>query len=306
MHRLPPVGRRWSVSPDLARLFATLLVAFMSGPGLAISVIDDSNKRITLVNPAQRIVSLAPHATELLFGAGAGRQVVAVIEFSDFPPEAQTLLRVGGSRGLDLERIVAAKPDLVIAWQSGNSAAQVERIEKLGIPVFRSEPRTLDDVARSLERFGMLAGHTEQGREAARKFRGRIATLRQQYAARAPVRVFYQAWHQPLMTVGGPHVISDVMTLCGAVNVFSRIDSPGPTVDIESVVAANPQLIVGGAADGGDLRDLRMWQAWPQIAAVRDQRFTILDAALITRHTERIAIGAEQLCVAIDRVRNDR
>jgi len=287
---------------------AALVVALVAAcPATAgVSVVDDSQRTITLARPAQRIISLAPHATELLFGAGAGRQVVGVTEFSDFPQAARRLPRVGSSRGLDLEQIVAARPDLVIAWQSGNSAAQVERIEKLGIPVFRSEPKTLDDVARTLERFGVLTGHAEPAREAARRFSARIQALRQAYAGRRPVRVFYQVWKQPLMTIGGPHVISDVMTLCGASNVFAQLDTPGPTVNIEAVVAADPQLIVGGAANGGDVSDLRMWQRWPQIAAVRNGRYTVLDAALITRHTERLAQGAEQLCEAIDATRNDR
>ncbi len=287
---------------------AALVVALgVSSPaGATVSVIDDSKRTITLARPAQRVISLAPHATELLFGAGAGRQVVGVTEFSDFPLAARRLPRVGGSRGLDLERIVAARPDLVIAWQSGNSAAQVERIEKLGIPVFRSEPRTLGDVARTLERFGILTGHAEHATDAARRFNARIEALRQTYAGRRPVRVFYQVWKQPLMTIGGPHVISDVVRLCGGHNVFAQLDTPGPTVDIEAVVAADPQLIVGGAADGGDLSDLRMWQRWPQISAVRNGRYSVLDAALITRHTERLVLGAERLCKAIDATRNDR
>ncbi len=268
-------------------------------------VVDDTGKTIKLERAAQRIVSLAPHATELLFGAGAGAQLVGVTEFSDYPEAAKSLPRVGGSRGLDLERIAALKPDLVIAWQSGNSMAQVAQIEALGIPVFRSEPRTLNDVALSLERFGALTGHALGARRAAAAFRTRIANLRREYAYRKSVRVFYQVWPQPLMTIGGPHVITDVIGLCGGVNVFSALASPGPTVNIEAVVGAAPQLIVGGAADGGDLASLAMWKRWPGIPAVKNERFAVLDAALITRHTERLADGALALCHAIDATRGD-
>jgi len=280
-----------------------LLAAWVAGAAHAQTVTDDSGRTLALARPAQRIVSLAPHITELLFSAGAGAQVVGVIEFSDYPAAARRLPRIGGAYGLDLERIAALKPDLVIAWSSGNSTAQVERIESLGIPVYRSEPATLEDVARSVERFGQLSGHADLARQVAGDFRGRIARLRQTYAQRIPVKVFYQVWPQPLMTVGGPHVITDVLNLCGGRNIFSSLLSPGPTVSTEAVLAAAPRLIIGGAAEGGDAASLAIWKRWPSLPAIKHQGLLVLDAALITRHTVRIAEGAEQLCRAIDAAR---
>lgn len=268
-----------------------------------LSVIDDSGKTVRLSKPAQRIVSLAPHLTELLFEIGAEHQVVGVIEFSDYPEQARTLPRIGGYRGLDLERIHAARPDLVIAWQSGNSAAQVARLENLGITVYRNEPHTLEDIALTLERLGKLTGRDKQARHAAQALRARIENLRVQYAARAPVRVFYQVWRQPLMTVGGHHVLNDAMHLCGGRNIFADLKTPSPTVNAEAVLARAPQIIVGGSASGGDLTDLAFWKRWRDLPAVRDNHLIALDASTITRHTSRLADGAASLCAAIDRVR---
>jgi len=269
----------------------------------SLSVIDDSGKIVLLARPAQRIISLAPHLTELLFEIGAEQQVVGVIEFSDFPPQARTLPRIGGYRGLDLERIHAARPDLVIAWQSGNSAAQVARLENFGITIYRNEPHTLEDIALTLERLGKLTGRDTQARHAAQTLRARIEGLRSQYAARAPVRVFYQVWRQPLMTVGGRHVLNDVMHLCGGRNIFADLKTPSPTVNVEAVLALAPQIIVSGSASIGDLSDLVFWKRWRNIPAVRDNHLVVLDASTITRHTSRLADGATSMCAAIDRVR---
>jgi len=298
---LHPLQRAGSIKPLLA------FVAFVASMPLAlaqsVSVIDDSGKTVRLAQPAQRIISLAPHLTELLFEIGAEQQVVGVIEFSDYPPQARTLPRIGGYRGLDLERIHAARPDLVIAWESGNSAAQVARLENLAITVYRNEPHTLEDIALTLERLGKLTGRDMQARHAAQALRARIESLRAQYAARAPVRVFYQVWRQPLMTVGGRHVLNDVMHLCGGRNIFANLKTPSPTVNAEAVLARAPQIIVGGSVSEGDLSELIFWKRWRDIPAVRNNHLVVLDASTITRHTSRLADGAASLCAAIDRVR---
>lgn len=286
-------------------LLAGLPAALLAGPAAAASVVDDTGKVVALPRAPQRIVSLAPHLTELLYSVGAGAQLVGVTEFSDYPAAAQRLPRVGSSRGLDLERIAALRPELALAWLSGNSIAQIERLERLGIVVFRSEPGDLDAVATSLERLGLLSGHAAQGSQAATALRARITSLRARFAGKTPVRVFYQVWPAPLMTVGGKHLISDVLGVCGAINIFAEQSSASPTVSIEAVLARQPQLIVG-TRDGSEGTALRQWQRWTAVPAVRDGHLLIMDAALITRHTERIAEGAGQLCQAIDAVRGPR
>jgi len=216
-------------------------------PGAALDVTDDSGRHVQLEQPARRIVSLAPHATELLFAAGAGDAVVGVASYSDYPPGAGQRTHIGDSQNLNLEAIVALQPDLVVAWQSGNLATQVERLQKLGLSVFYSEPRSAEDIATNLERLGVLAGTETTAGEAATAFRATYRQLQQRYAQRAPVRVFYEIWYQPLMTVNGEHLINQVIHLCGGNNVFAGLDTLAPTVSTEAVLEAQPEVIIVGA-----------------------------------------------------------
>lgn len=285
---------------------ALLCLAPCSQSVASIAVRDDSGHEVRLDAPARRIVSLAPHLTELLFDIGAGGDIVAATEYSDYPEAAKRLPRVGGLAGIDLERIVALKPDLVIAWQSGTAQAQLEALGRLGIRVFRSEPHTLADVASTLERLGTLTGHSQQASVQANAFRRKVAALRATYASRAPVRVFYQVWNNPLMTIGGPHLITHVIELCGGRNVFGSVGMLAPTIDVEAVIAADPQLIVTAAeSDGQQRQDIALWSRWTGVSAVRHRRYLFLDPVLITRHTPRILVGAEALCRAIEGVRTD-
>lgn len=271
----------------------------------ALTVQDDARHPIQLTQPAQRIVSLAPHITELLFSVGAGAQVIAVSAHSDFPKAARHLPSVGSYLGLDIERIVALKPDLVIAWQSGNPAGQIERLERFGIRVFRSEPKTFEDITSTLERFGRLTGHTALGLENAAAFRQQVSTLRQQYAHRPKVRVFYQIMQQPLMTVGGEHLISKAIDLCAGINIFATLQALAPQVNLETVIGADPQVIVAAAVSGVASIDWSLWQQWPQIAAVKNRHLVEIDAAFITRPTMRFLQGTEQLCRMIDAARQN-
>ena len=287
------------------RLGAFLFLALCSQSVGALAVRDDTGREVRLDAPARRIVSLAPHITELLFDIDAGDAIVAATEYSDYPEAAKHLPRVGGLAGIDLERIVALKPDLVIAWQSGTSRAQLEALSRLGIPVFRSEPHTLADVATTLERLGALTGHSREASAQAGAFRRKVAALRDSYASRPPVRVFYQVWNNPLMTIGGPHLITHVIELCGGRNVFASVAMLAPTIDVEAVVAADPQLIVTAAENGKVRNDIALWSRWTSVSAVRHHRYLFLDPALITRHTPRILVGSEALCRAIESARTD-
>jgi len=268
-----------------------------------ITVTDDSGYSITLEKPARRIVSLAPHITELLFAAGAGEVVAGTSEFSDFPQAALSIPRISGGGGLDLEAIVALQPDLVIAWQSGNPAVQINRLRALGLPVYLSEPRALEDIAHSIEDFGALAGTGAEASRQAQAFRQRLALLQHRYAQRAAVGVFYQVWQRPLMTVNGTHLISDVIRLCSGRNVFADLPLLAPQVTTEAVLAANPDVIVVAAGDESSPDWLDEWRRWPELAAVRHEHLYAIPRDLLVRHTPRILDGAEQLCRLLERVR---
>ena len=209
-------------------LLASILAISSAGIGFAahtnaVRVMDDLSRNVVLAQPAARIVSLAPHITELLFAAGAGEYVVGTVAYSDYPIEAQRIVRIGDNAQLDLERIVALHPDLIVVWLHGNAQRQLEKLVDLGIPGIHNEPRRLDDVAVSIERLGRLAGTELIANNAADTFRARLAELRGNYAGRPPVRLFYQVWDKPLITINGSHLISDVIRLCGGENVFADL-----------------------------------------------------------------------------------
>ena len=287
-------------------LMVVLLLFQWPGVSLqaAITVTDDAGRQVILEQPARRIVSLAPYLGELLFAAGAGHAVVGVSEFSDYPAAAAAVSRIGGGSGLDLEAILALQPDLVVAWQSGNPVNQVERLRALGLTVFLSEPRQLLDVPDTLLRLGRLAGTETIARAAADNFNSRYLQLKDRYAERPPVSVFYQIWEQPLMTLNGEHLFSDALRLCGGRNVFAELPTLAPRVDIEAVLVADPEVIVV-AVDNQDSPLLSAWRRWPSLSAVADGHIYAITRERLVRHTPRILEGAEELCAILEGVRNE-
>jgi len=286
-------------------LLATALLA----AGIAhaeISVTDDTGAVVRLAQPARRIVSLAPHVTESLFAIGAGERIVAAVDYSDYPEAAKKLPRVGGYSRIDLEAVAAQKPDLVIAWESGNSKAHVAKLRSLGLPLYVTQPNRIEDVASTLERFSQLAGTAETGRAVVARFRERLEGLRARYSAKPKVRTFYQIWKQPLMTVGGPQIISDAIRLCGGENVFGELTTMAPNVTVEAVIAANPEAIV--ASGMGDSRPewLDDWRRWTSVTAVARDNLFFVPPELIQRHTPRLLDGTERLCQHLETARGRR
>jgi iron complex transport system substrate-binding protein len=286
-----------------------MLLALLLAAGAAqaqLRVTDDYGRAVVLAAPARRVVSLAPHLTELMYAAGAGARLVGALEYSDYPSEAKALPRVGSEASIDLEALVALRPDLVIAWPNAGSARAVERIAALGIPVFRSEPRELEDIARTMETLGRLAGTQAAASAAASAFRDRAASIERRYAQRARVRVFYQVWDRPLVTVNGDHVISKVMRLCGGENVMAALPALAPEIDRETVLRADPEAIVASGPDGARPAWLDDWRAFPALAAVRHDNLYSIRPELLQRHTPRLLDGAQELCRILEAVRLKR
>lgn len=272
-------------------------------PAAAGCVQDDGGKTVCLEQPAERIISLSPGATELLFSAGAGERVQAVSAWSDYPPEAADLPQVGDSNRLDLEAIVAMEPDLVVAWKDGNSTSQLAKVEALGVPVFWLEPRTFEDIASAVERLALLSGNDETGAIRASDFLAGIGALRNRYRDARPVRVFYQVWHEPLMTINDEELIGRAITLCGGDNVFGHLPRLVPRISRESVLDANPDAIISGGEDNDDRRWLEQWRQYPELAAVARDNLYLVPPSLIQRPTLRMLQGTEQLCQTLERAR---
>jgi iron complex transport system substrate-binding protein len=289
------------------------LSAFVCGVFAAVSaaiaqplaITDDRGKTVTLARPAQRIVALAPSLAELAFAAGAGERLVGVARYSDFPPEARKIPQIGDAARVDFERVAALKPDLILAWRSGNSPSDIERLERLGYPAFVSEPARLADVGRLLRAMGALTGTLPGAERAAAAFEREIAALRARYANAAGVRVFYQIWHRPLLTVNGAHIISDVIALCGGRNVFADVAQLTPNVSLEAVIAAKPEAILGGGSADGEGAFAARWRE-TAIEPLRALPAHYIDPDLIQRQTPRIVEGAKAVCRALEEVRSSR
>lgn len=282
-----------------------VVATLYAGPSFALAVTDDAGNLVVADGPASRIVSLAPHVTEMLFAVGAGAHIIGAVEYSDYPQQAGAIPRVGGYSRLDIERIVSLKPDLVVAWQDGNGKAAINRLRQLGLRVYVTEPVELLDVASNMQRLSQLTGNGEQGRKAAQKFHHDYKVLQQRYAGKRKISVFYQLWHKPLMTASGQHLIGKVISLCGGSNIFADVPATTPKVGLEAVLAANPRAIVASGMSEARPEWLDEWRQWPQLQAVKNGHLFFVPPDILQRHSPRILQGAKLLCQALDQVRHN-
>ena len=298
----PPMAADYATRrrPTLPRGFATafavvLLVTAAVGRALPAEV----PERL----PATRIVSLSPHITELFFAVGAGGRLIGADSFSNYPPEAKRIERVADVFAIDVERLIALKPDLVVYWKSGTPKRQQDQLQSLGLHLYGTEQRSLADIETALIEFGKLGGTMPQARVAAAAFHADLQRLRDQYAGRAVLKVFYQVWDRPLYTLTGAHVVSEVLSLCGATNVFSDLKGLAPVVDTESVLARNPDVIIVAAIGTEGTRQARAWERFSDLNAARTRRIYMIEPDLLNRMTPRILQGVEQLCKTLDQAR---
>ena len=290
----------------MPRLLIALFSLTALHAGAAITVNDDDGNAVTVSQPARRIVALAPHATELLFAAGGGERIVGAVSYSDFPEAAKRIPRIGDNRQIDVERLIALKPDLIVVWLHGSSGRQVDMLRKLGIPMYHSEPRTLAGIADSVLRLGKLMGTDSVAQAAAATLTKTLAALTERYAGRSKVRLFYQVWDKPLYTLNGEHIVSDAIRLCGGSNIFADMAITAPVVGIESVLQRDPEAIFGSsersARDGG----VDLWRNYATMNAVRRGNLFTLDGNLLNRAGPRMIAGTAILCEKIDVARQHR
>jgi iron complex transport system substrate-binding protein len=295
-------------------LWALLLPSFLSSSLLfaqgavaskvvEVSAVDDQGNLVVLPGPAQRIISLAPNLTEVLFYVGAGEQIVGADEYSNYPEQAKAIIRVNNHAVANYELILSLEPDLIVAWESGNGEQIIGRIRELGLPLFVLETRKMDAIPNLFSRLGRLTGHDEIAVQKALEFTQRLEGLREAYSDQPAVRTFYQIWNDPFITLNGDHLVSDVIELCGGINVFGESIPLVPYVNIEAIMAADPQVIIASGSTMNNEQWRDSWKDWQGISAVTNGDIYLIPPDLMQRHSSRILDGAEYMCDFLQRAR---
>lgn len=272
----------------------------------SVHVTDFKGMTVTLNKPAKRVIALAPHIVENVYTAGAGDQLVGVVTYSDFPEAATSLPIVGGYAKINLESILELKPDLIIAWESGNSDTGIARIQELGFPVYIDQPDKLEDVAKSIRDIGVLTGTTSTAEPAATSYLQQVERVRRKNLNLQPVPTFYQVWNTPLRTINGKHIISDAIKLCGGTNIYADESAVAPTINIESILERDPEVILASGMSDARPEWLDEWKDWPSLSAVKDNNLYFVNPDHIQRHTVRILSGIEVICEQLQEARDKR
>jgi iron complex transport system substrate-binding protein len=259
---------------------------------------------LTLATPAQRVVALAPDLSELMYDVGAGDALKGVVDYSDYPAAAKQLPHVGDAFHVDMEKLLALKPDLVLVWEGGTPQPLIEKLRALKLPVLAIGTHELPDIASNLETLGLVTGHANGGQLAAQDFRTRLGALRHGYADQATLRVFYEISAQPLFTVGGGQSISRLMEVCGGRNIFADLTALAPTVSLEAVLTRDPQVIATGNGEGDEQQRFKDWQRWPDLTAAKQRNFIVMNDDWISRSTPRLLDAGKQLCEALQKIRD--
>lgn len=285
----------------LTVLWVTMLG--MEQTAFSAEVVDDDGTTVSLSSNATRIISLAPSLTELIYAAGAGDKLVGVVEYSDYPEAAKSIPIVGRHDLLDLERILILRPDLIIAWQSGNPRASVNRLRQLGLTVYVAEPKSLDSIPDHIDKIAKLSGTQVIAEQVTSAFRQKLATLTETYSDKAPVSTFYQIWDAPLISAGGNELINDIIELCGGRNIFAEIKLLAPKVSEEAVLVRDPEAIIASGMDIERPEWLDNWKRWPSIRAVANGNLFFIPPDLLQRHTPRALQGAQMMCEQLELAR---
>lgn len=269
----------------------------------SVTLLQADGEALTLPAPASSIITLAPNLAELVFAAGAGDSLIGVVEYSNFPEQVAQIPRVGDAFRIDLERIIELKPDLVIAWKSGNPQTALQKLEQLGFRVWQVEITRPEEIAEIVEEISRAAGTQDIGKAVALELRGKLDRLREQNAGKTPLSFFYQVAPRPIYTINGQHIISRSLAICGGQNVFSDLRTLAPQISREAVIMSDPQVMIAPGT-AGDPSPLLAWKDWPQLQAVRNDTMLYLPADEISQATPRLLDSVDFACKLLDEVRN--
>lgn len=251
----------------------------------------------------QRIIALAPHAVELVYMLGAGDRIVATTQYADYPEAAKAIPRIGGYGGIQLERVLELKPDLIIAWKSGNKDQDIEQMQALGLPVYLSITKRLDDIPKEMLSLGKQLGLENKAQHFAMQFRKRLSRLRQDHSNRSQVKVFYQLWSEPLRAMAAGSWINELITGCGGINIFNDTALDYPQVSIETVLLAKPDVIIIPSQHGSKIEAGDKWADWPEIPAVKNNQIHYINGDILHRFSGRVLQGMQNICDVLDAAR---
>ncbi len=254
----------------------------------------------------QRIIALSPHSVELIYLLGAGERIVATTSFADYPEAAKSIPVIGGYNGIQIEKVLVLKPDLIIAWESGNKADDLVQLERLGFKVYRSQTRNLSGIADEILRLGELLGLPERARSEADRFMTRLDSIKAQHAHKQTVRFFYQLWNEPLRAMAAQSWINEMLVGCGGQNIFDASIGDYPQVSIESVLERKPEAIVIPSHHGHGLGEGDFWLKWPEIPAVQNRQVFYINGDIVHRFSVRALDGMQTICEHFDEVRRVR
>ncbi|WP_319381535.1 cobalamin-binding protein [Thiomicrorhabdus sp.] len=299
MHRQNHLKR-----PDAFNLQSILLAALLLLVPIASKATPENEKPHKAVSP--RIISLAPHLTEMVYSAGAGKHLVGAVNYSDYPPEARQLPIIGDYNSLNLEALIKLKPNLILAWKSGNRLQDIERLKSLGFRVVENEIHNLEDIPDSIALIGKLTGSEKIANKVAQTLHSLLTSIRLRHRDKPPITTFYQVWNNPLITIGKNQFISQGLALCNAENIFNDLPGLSAQVSLEAVLQRDPQLILIGGNKAFQKGWQQNWEHYPTLAAVTRKHIFQVDNDLYQRPTERFILALPALCELIDRAREDK
>lgn len=283
----------------MKRLLGLLIVLCLQNPALA----ETSSTETFPARSPTKIIALAPHIVESLYAIGAGEHIIATVDHADYPKEAKAIPRIGNYARIQIERVLQLKPDVIIAWKTGNPAEDLARLENYGLKVIYSHPTKLEGVADELLMLGKLTGKEDKAQQLASDYKARLQALRAKYQDAPKVIGFYEMWAKPLRTIANKAWLQQQLEVCGVNNPFVSLSEDYPLVNLEKVLTSMPEIVIQPNPFGDGNPDSLNWKKWPHIPASKNDFVFHPNADKSHRMTTRMLDELENLCTQVEKAR---
>ena len=265
---------------------------------------ENSKKEESIIeNNSIRVITLSPHLAEMLFNLGALNTLVGVSAYTDFPEELKNLPNIGDAFVLDIEKITILEPDIILAWESGTPRNIVDELVNLGFKVKIIKSKNLEDIASSILLLGDVVGKKNEAKKIANEFKTGIKYLKDTYQKKKKLRVFFQIDEKPIFTIGGSHFISEVIDICGGINIFSDVKQTAPSISEESVVSRDPEVILSRDVASNKMK-LKIWEKFENMSAIKLDNLFYLNARELERPTSGLVNAGKEICSKLEQARS--